>query len=187
MKKLIAVLLVPALAGCLTVTMPEVSQWNVEYAGAVRPAQKTAYDVVRVTQVMVRSPYNAAGLAVLRADGSVALDPYNEYAALPSSLLKGVVFEALDASGLCRTAVNASSSAVSSASLEVMVTKLALDCRKAGVRRAVADVLVRVIGKDEVRVARGDGAADAADGNYGAALSRAVSAALDAAFAQMRP
>lgn len=144
------------------------------------------HDIVRISQVLVRAPYNAAGLTVLRADGSLAFDAYNEYAAQPATLMKGVVFEALSASGLCRTVVNPSSFVSSTASLEVMVTKLALDCRKDDARRAVAGVLVRLIGKDSLSVARGEGEADAADGNYGAAFSRAVSAALDAAFAQLR-
>ena len=186
MKKLIAVLSVPVLAGCLTATSPEVSQWNLEYTGGPRPAQTAKYDVVRISQVLVRSPYNAIGIAVLKANGSVAFDPYNEYAAQPSSLLKGVVFEALDASGLCRTVVNPSSSVVSSVSLEMMMTKLALDCRKEGERKAVAGVLVRVVGRDAVDIVRGEGSSDAADGNYGAAFSRAVSAALASAFAQLR-
>ena len=185
MKKLIAVLSVPALAGCLTATSPEVSQWNLEYTGGSRPAQTAKYDVVRISQVLVRSPYNVSGIAVLRANGSMAFDPYNEYAAQPSSLLKGVVFEALEASDLCRTVVNPSSSIRSSASVEVMVTKLALDCREGDARRAVAGVLVRILGQDSFEVARGEGESDAANGNYGAAFSRAVSAALDSALARL--
>lgn len=186
MRKLIALALIPVLAGCLTASSPEVSQWNIEYVGKSRMAKETKYDVVRISQVLVRSPYNLSGIAVLRANGSMAFDPYNEYAAQPSSLIKGVVFEALGASGLCRIVVNPSSFVPSSDSLEVLVTKLALDCRQDGVRRAVANVLVRVLGKDAVDIARGEGEVDAADGNYGAAFSRAVSAALDSAFAQLR-
>lgn len=187
MKKLIALLLAPVLAGCLTATSPEVSLWNLEYAGCSHPAQTAKYDVVRISQVLVRSPYNVTGIAVLRSNGSVAFDPCNEYAALPSSLMKGVVFEAMAASGLCRTVINPSSSATSSASLEVMATKLALDCRQEGERKAVASVRVRIVAADgAASYAQGDGEFDAKGGNYGAALSAALSTALNSAFKQFR-
>ena len=194
MKKLVALALIPVLAGCLSSGVPIASYWNMEYLpGQSRSAQDgksevtaTKCDIARVSQVIVRSPYNENGIVVLRGDGSVAFDSYNEFAAQPSTLMKGVVFEAMGASGLFKTVVNPSSAAMSSASVEVMVTRLALDCRKEGVRTAVAEVLIRLLAGAEVLVAKGSGSADAADGNYGAAFSRAASAALDSAFDQLR-
>lgn len=194
MKKQIALFLVPLLSGCLSSGVPVASYWLVEYVEGRSPSaseskdevRTTKCDVARVSQVMVRTPYNENGIAVLRADGSVAFDPYNEFAAQPSSLLKGAVFEAMSASGLFKTVVNPSSAAVSSASVEVMVTRLALDCRKEGERKAVVEVSVRLLDGPEILVAKGEGSADAADGNYGAAFSVAVSAALDSAFARLR-
>lgn len=187
MNKLIALSLIPLLSGCLSASAPRVSQWILEYRGASRTAQLKKYDVGRVSQVLIRSPYGEIGIAVLRADGSMAFDPYNEYAANPVSMAKGFVFDAMDASGLFGTVLNASSSVKATTLVEVMVTRLALDCRKEGERRAVAEVLVRILG-DGVRSshAKGEGAADAADGNYGAALSGALSAALDSAFGRLR-
>ena len=187
MKKLIALSLIPLLSGCLSASSPKVTQWLLEYKGPVRATRLTKYEVGRVSQVLVRSPYNEVGIAVLRADGSMAFDPYNEYAANPTALLKGFVYDAMDASGLFGTVVNPSSSVKSQAMSEVLVTRLALDCRKEGERKAVAAVRVRLIANDGKALhAQGEGEADAKDGNYGAALSDALSVALNSAFAQFR-
>lgn len=188
MKKLIALFLIPVLSGCLSTEAPKVKQWLLEYRGPVCSTRLTKYEVGRVSQVLMRSPYNEVGIAVLRADGSMAFDPYNEYAANPTAMLKGVVFEAMDASGLFGAVVNPSSAVRSTAIVEVLVSRLALDCRAEGVRKAVASVVVRLVGGDSERAAyaQGDGEADARDGNYGAALSGAVSTALNSAFGQLR-
>ena len=187
MKKLMVFSFIPVLAGCLTASAPKISQWILEYEGAVRTAQVVKYDVGRVSQVLVRSPYNEVGIAVLKADGSVAFDPYNEYAANPTSMLKGMVSDAMDASGIFGSVVNASSSVKSTAMVEVLFTRLALDCRKDGVRQASAAVIVRILGAGErANIAKGEGVADATDGNFGAALSAAASTALRSAFDQLR-
>ena len=187
MNKLIAFALIPVLSGCLSASSPKVTQWLLEYKGSNGAAQPAKYEVGRVSQVLVRSPYNEVGIAVLRADGSMAFDPYNEYAANPAALLKGFVYDAMDASGLFGAVVNPSSSVRSSAMVEVLVSRLALDCRTEGTRKAVVAVLVRLIADDgKVAYARGEGEADAKDGNYGAAFSVALSAALGSAFGQFR-
>ena len=162
MQKLIALSLIPILTGCLSASAPRVTQWLLEYKGPVRSTRLTKYEVGRVSQVLVRSPYNEVGIAVLRADGSMAFDPYNEYAANPTAMLKGFVFDAMDASGLFGTVVNPSSSVKSQAMLEVLISRLALDCRKDGERKAVASVRVRLISGDGKAVyAQGGGEADA--------------------------
>ena len=187
MKKLIALSLIPLLFGCLSASSPRVSQWLLEYKGPVRTTRLVKYEVGRVSQVTVRSPYNEVGIAVLRADGSMAFDPYNEYAANPTAMLKGFVFDAMDASGLFGAVVNPSSSVKSQAMSEIMVTRLALDCRKEGERKAVASVRVRLISDDGKALhAQGEGTSDAKDGNYGVALSDALSVALNSAFGQFR-
>ena len=187
MKKLIALSLIPILTGCLSASAPRVTQWLLEYKGPVRTTRLVKYEVGRVSQVLVRSPYNEVGIAVLRADGSMAFDPYNEYVANPTAMLKGFVFDAMNASGLFGTVVNPSSSVRSQALAEVLVSRLALDCRKEGERKAVAAVRVRLIADDgKALYAKGEGEADAKDGNYGAALSDALSTALNTAFGQFR-
>ena len=202
MKKLIAFALLPVLSGCLTASSPKVTQWLLEYtgptgscppseasceAGAMRGAPQAKYGVARVSQVLVRSPYGEKGLAVLRTDGSVAFDSYNEYAANPTAMMKGVVFDAMDASGLFGAVVTPSSSVRSSVQTEVHISRLALDCRSDGVRKAVASVRVRIVTNEgKALYAQGEGEADAKEGNYGAALSRALSMALNSAFGHFR-
>lgn len=176
------------LAGCLTSRAPEVACWNLEYAADAAAAAKAdaRLGIVRVSQIVVRAPYAAKGIAVLRANGTVAFDPYNEYAAGPAALLKGVVSDAMVASGLFKAVVSESSSVKASLLAEVTVTRLAIDCREEGVRRASAELLLQLVDGREISASvKGAGAADAADGNYGAALSRAVSDALAAALGQL--
>lgn len=188
MKKLLPLLTLPAFVGCLTASTPApVAQWPLEYTGSGSSQKAARFGVARVSQIAVRAPYAATSMVVLRADGTVAFDPYNEFAALPPTLLKGVVFDALERSGLFSLVVNASSSVQSSVSVEAYVTRLALDCRESGSRRAVADVVVRVLnGRDDLQVLKGTGGEDAADGNFGRAFSGAVSAALASALAQLK-
>ena len=187
MKKIVVFALLPILAGCLSADSPKVTQWLLEYRGPVKTTRIPKYEVGRVSQILVRSPYNETGIAVFRADGSMAFDPYNEYAANPTALLRGFVLDAMDASGLFGSVVNPSSSVKSSALVEVLIGRLALDCRREGERKAVASVRVRIIADGERALyAKGEGETDAKDGNYGAALSDALSKALNSAFEQLR-
>ena len=187
MKQILAILTLPVLAGCLSASSPKVTQWLLEYRGPVKMTRIPKYEVGRVSQILVRSPYNEVGIAVLRTDGSMAFDSYNEYAANPTALMRSVVFDAMDASGLFGSVVNPSSSVKSSALVEVLIGRLALDCRREGERKAVASVRVRIIADGELALhAKGEGEADAKDGNYGAALSDALSKALSSAFEQFR-
>ena len=183
MKKIFLFALAPVLAGCLTSSPLPVAHWPVSYVGPTVEGRSGQYGIGRVSQVVVRAPYNAAGIPVLRANGTVELDAYNEFAALPSTLLKGALLDAMAASGKFKTVVNSSSGTTSSAMVEMMVTKLALDCRQPDERRAVVSLVLRILRSGEiVGLAKGEGTADARDGNYGAAFSKAFSDALTAAF-----
>ena len=187
--KILALAVLPALAGCLTESHPpEVACWNIEYTGtsAGGAAEKPRFGVARVVTVSVRAPYGSKSIAVLRGDGTVAFDPYNEFAAGVPQLLKGTVSEALEKSGLFKSVIDSSSSAGSDVFAEVSVTRLALDCREHGRRKAVADVGVLLAnGRDIAAKSSASGESDAADGNYGAAFSRAVSDALAKAIAKV--
>ena len=187
MKKTIAFLLLPLVAGCLTATVPTVSHWMIEYRGTKEPARVAKYGPTRLSQIMVSAPFNSTCLTVLRADDTVAFDAYNEFAAQPSQLMKGVLFKALAKSGLFSNVVGPTSAVATSVSIEAVVTKLALDCRQEGERRAVASVLLRILDRrQETVVIEGESVADAADGNYGKAFSAAVSSAIDSALGKIR-
>ena len=186
MKKIFSLMLVPALAGCFSASPLPVAHWPVDYVGPVASDRSGKLGIGRVSQVVVRAPYNAEGISVLRENGTVEHDAYNEFAALPSTLLKGPLLDAMAASGKFKTVVNSSSATISTTSVELMVTNLSLDCRKQDSRRAVVTIILRVLRSGEiVGLEKGEGSADAADGNYGAAFSKAYSTALSEAFSRL--
>lgn len=187
MRKILGFLLAPVLAGCLTSTPPEVAHWVVDYDGRVEAAKTAKYGVARLTQVQVRAPYNRDDLVVMCADGTVAFDPCNSFAAAPPQLVKWVAFDALSASGLFDRVVGSSSGARTPVSVEVVLNRLALDCRQEGERIAVAAALVRILRDGAVvAVAKGAGTADAKAGDYGKAFSSAISESINAALKQLR-
>ncbi len=185
MKALIFISLF-AVAGCLTASKPQIVFWPVDYVGKTALEAKPKYQVGRVSSAVVRAPYGDNRLAVLRANGSIVFDDMNEYAASPAMLSKGIVMDAMRASGLFKSVVGSSSSVSSDVAVEVLISRLVLDCRESSTRNALAEVKVRIVA-DGVLVgsANGEGVADASDGCYGAAFSKALSSALDSAFASL--
>ena len=174
--------------GCLSPSVPTTpSSWSVEYV-ADKPASRPAAEgatrgSVRVSQIVVRAPYDVRELTVLRPDGSLAFDPYNQFAAAPATLLKGAVQDAFRRHGDFRAAVSAGSRLPTDLSVETTVTRLALDCRETGTRRACVELSLLLL-KDGAAYASADGAgvADAADGNYSRAFSAAFSQAISRAL-----
>ena len=186
MRKIFAFASLLALAGCLTTSAPSVATWTVEFASEVAssaasavPKEGAPRGSVRVSQVAVRAPYDAKSIAVLRANGSLAFDPYNQFAALPSALLKGAFQDALQTCGDFPTSVAATSRLATDLAAELTVTRLALDCRAEGTRAAVVELTILLV-KDRALYAsaQGAGVADAADGDYSKAFSKAFSQAV---------
>lgn len=183
--RILAGMMLAVVAGCLTASEPLLVEWPMEFRGA-RSAAAEKFGIVRLQQISVRPPYCEKGIPVLRADGSIAFDPYNEFAALPSALIKGVAFDALGASGLFTEVIGSVSSVRSDLEAEIVVTKLALDCSK-GERQAVAELSLRLVAKGEiVAKASGAGQAEVENGCFGGAFSEAVSRAFAAAFDGIR-
>lgn len=176
-----------AVAGCLTASNPKTAFWSVEYVGGNATEATPKYAVARMSSVVVRAPYGDNRLAVLRPNGSIAFDDLNEYASSPAMLAKGIAGDAMRASGLFKSVIGSSSSVVADVAVEVVVTRLALDCREAGLRKALADVKVRLVENGRlVAAADGSGVVDAGDGRYGVAFTKAVSSAFDSAFSALR-
>ncbi len=171
-----------ALTGCLGSAPKAPAYWL--FGSAPLPARAPAvappsFGMVRVAQLNVLAPYDGMRLAVLRDGGEVAFDACNSFAAAPSALLRGSALETVAASGRFAGAVHATSSAVAPYALETTVTRLALDCRTEGARRATAEVSVTLLkGREIVSVARGFGAQPAATGEFGVAFSVAFTSAL---------
>jgi len=176
------------LCGCLSpAPAPAVSYWLMEFRDSPVAAKEPKFDVVRLSQVIIGQPYAGDRLVVLRKDGTVAFDAGNAFAAAPASLMKEICFSALKTSGLFPDVVDATSGASAGVFAEVFVNRLALDCRQEDSRRAVAELRIRLLeGKTISATVVGDGVADASDGDYGVAFSKAVSAALTSALAKLR-
>ena len=104
MKKTM-LLLVPALAGCLGSAPKPPVNWTID----IETGSKVAF-------AAVCAPYGGQRFAVLRADGSIAFDPCNSFAASPGSIIKDAVVGRKGEGAL-------------------FVRRLALDCRAEGRRR----------------------------------------------------
>ena len=183
-RQTIVILASALLSGCLVSSPTERADWNVECAAStLRAAERSRYGVARLSLVELRAPYTVREMAVLRANGSVAFDPCNAYAASPVQLMKGVALESLERSGLFSAVVGSGSSVDPDVDVEVAVTRLALDCREEGSRRAVASLSVRLVrSHGMVAYAVGSGSADASKPDYSAAFSAAVTSAFSDAL-----
>jgi len=188
MKKILVFLPLFAICGCLSpAPAPSVSYWLMEYRSSSAAGRTPKYEVARLSQIVVSQPYSGERFVVLRKDGTVAFDSCNLFAAPPLALMRGIGVSALTASGLFSDVVDASSGASAPVSVELGVSRLALDCRQEDVRRVVADVSVRLLkGRSVVATAEGSGAADASDRDFGVAYSKAVSEALSSALSKLR-
>jgi len=173
-----------ALAGCMGAAPKAQKNWVLEWKAPATAARvaRPFLPAARLQRLEVRPPYNDTRLAVLRADGSVAFDPCNGFAAQPASLLRGAALDALEASGTFEYMVPAGSSSAAPASVEAVVTRLALDCRDKGRRDAsVAVTLALVEGRAVVSTAAGESSVPVKGGDYSAAFSKAFSQAMTAA------
>jgi len=188
MKRTLAALSLLFLCGCLSpVSLPSVSYWLIEFRDPPVVSKAPKYGVVRLSQVIVEQPYAGDRMVVLKKDGTVAFDSYNVFAAAAPALLKNVGRVALRSSGLFEDVVGVSSGASASVAAEISVGRLAIDCRQEDGRRVVVELLIRLLnGRSIVATVTGDGFADATDGDYGVAFSKAVSTALSSALAKLR-
>ena len=189
--KLMKTATIPALAllaGCLTASPPERTDWNIECTDrAAQVADKPKFGVARLILVELRAPYNVREIAVLRSNGSIAFDPCNSYASAPVQLIKGAALESLARSGLFKAVVSTGSSAEADVDVELAVTKLALDCREEGVRRAVAALSLRIVRSHGiVDIVTGSGAVDATQSaDFSSAFSSAVTDAFSDALKKL--
>lgn len=181
MNRLFVLALLPALSGCLTaVKQAPVVNWTfAPDLSQITAGTAPRLGEARLAIVTVRSPYDAKNLVVLRADGSVAFDPCNQFAASPAALFKGAALDVLRATGVFKGVQPAVTTADVKNVLELVVDECALDCREEGRRLAsVKLTLVCIRDRIVVAVGRGVGRADVADGNYSRTFGEAFSGAL---------
>ncbi len=142
---------------------------------------------VRLSQITVRAPDSGTRLLVLRPDGSVAFDNYNQFAAAPGLLVRNVAEDALASSGRFPGVVGPSSGISTPYAIEVNITRLALDCRQEGRRDAFVALNVMLIDNHKiVSTGFGEAAVPTGDGNYSAAFSKALAQALADSIRMLR-
>ena len=188
MQRLVLALVLPALlTGCFTTATPTVSNWTLAPDAAVAPVSETPkLGEVRFAVVSVRAPYDGKPIAVLRPDGSMAFDAYNQFASVPSALVKGAALDVLRGTGLFRGVQPSITTADVGTSLELMIDEFALDCRTPGERKASVRLTLAMIRRRQVvAVGRATAAAGTDDGNYSKAFGTAVARALSEAAAQL--
>lgn len=184
------------LAGCASAP-PQSKSWTVRAKAPAAPARApgdgvaTAFAATRLGAVSVDAPYDRPAFAVLRADGSIAHDPSNAFAAAPSALLRAPVRARLAGDGRFGNVVGPSSVAAADAVVETTVTDLSLDCATPGRRAARVALSLDVVNagrgpRKVVLSGSGSAEADAASGDYGAAFSSALDAALSNALESMK-
>lgn len=189
MKLVLPVALLLFCAGCLSSSTPEAKVWTVvpgegvPHVSANPEGERPAFTATRLGAVTVEAPYDKTPIVVQRADGSVAFDHYNLFAAPPSALLRAPVKSCLEGDRRFGRVMSQSSVASTDAQVEVLVSKLALDCGASQTRKARAAVSVDVIqtgrGPRKVVLSGGGvGEADAGTGDYSAAFSQAFNEAL---------
>ena len=181
-----------ALCGCIGSAPKAADNWAIEFWRANEDSDDRAaeprYGAVRIAQVTVRAPYDGTRLAVMRADGSLAFDSYNAFAAAPSQMLRGAVQDAIEASGIFERVVTPNSSASCDLSLETTVTRIALDCRKEGRREASVELTMLLLkGREPIASVRAEGKAGTGDKDYSAAFSRALARAIKSATSALAP
>lgn len=170
--------------GCLSPAPESPRHWLIgEIKGEATKLAGVKRDSVKLTRVDVRSPYDGTRIAVLRPDGSIAFDPCNSFAATPSRLLVGAAFDILESSGFAQTVLDSKTTVSSPLQIEIIVTRLALDCRDEGKRDAAVSVMLRLVeSRKTVSVSRGEASVltDEADytKSFSVAFSRAMSEAL---------
>lgn len=184
MKKLLLNVVLVSLCGCLAPAPDAPKKWLIgEIKGECSKIAGVKRDSVKLVRADVRAPYDSTALAVLRADGSVAFDPANAFAASPARLVAGAALDVLESSGFALTVLDPKTNIPSNLHLELVVTRLALDCRDAGRRDALVEVMLRLAeSRRSVAVSKAEASVPVDGSDYtksfSAAFSRAVGEAL---------
>ena len=139
------------LSGCLSTAPKSATKWTIDgvktaatIQALTRPqaVSTAAAPIVRLASVTVRAPYDTRHLVVLRPDGSLAFDPYNEFAAQPASLIRSAAEKAARDSGLFSYVITHNSNANAACTLEWTISRLALDCRENGSKSARVELSI---------------------------------------------
>jgi ABC-type uncharacterized transport system auxiliary subunit len=187
MKQFALLSILTMLAGCFTGGARAPVNWTLDVSGIKMPAlAEPRAGSVRISQLTVRTPYDVKQLSVLRPDGSIAFDPWNQFPAAPASMLKHVALDVMSASRAFKNVLPSTSSAKADASVEISVERFALDCRGENSRKAAAEVTVRILRNRElIKTVSGASSVPVEAGRYSHAFSEAFADALLAAISHI--
>jgi ABC-type uncharacterized transport system auxiliary subunit len=187
MKQFALLSILTMLAGCFTGGARAPVNWTLDVSGIKMPAlAEPRAGSVRISQLTVRTPYDVKQLSVLRPDGSIAFDPWNQFPAAPASMLKHVALDVMSASRAFKNVLPSTSSAKADASVEISVERFALDCRGENSRKAAAEVTVRILRNRElIKTVSGASSVPVEAGRYSYAFSEAFADALLAAISHI--
>ena len=199
MQKILALVsFASILSGCLSTAPKSATKWTIDgvktaatIQAFTRPQAATtaAAPIARLASVTVRAPYDTRHLVVLRPDGSLAFDPYNEFAAQPASLIRSAAEKASRDSGLFSYVITHNSNANAACTLEWTISRLALDCRENGSKSARVELSIlltssRAILAESAAAASIPVSSDQMD--FTAAFSQAFSEAASRALDQLK-
>lgn len=175
------------IAGCFTGGARVPVNWTLDVSGVKIPAVAVPRaGTVRISQLTVRTPYDVKQLSVLRPDGSIAFDPWNQFPAAPASVLKHTALDVMASSRVFKDVLPSASAARVDALAEISVERFALDCREANSRKASVEVTVRILKNRElVKTVRGASSVPVEGGRYSAAFSEAFADALLSAISRI--
>ncbi len=187
MRRILLHMVFLSLCGCLSPVPDRSKNWTIGHIkGESSRLVGVKREVVKISRVDVRAPYDGTRLAVLRADGSLAFDSANVFAASPSRLLSGAAYDAVEASGFAATVLDSKTAAPSNLLLELVVTRLALDCRTPGSRSASVEVMLRLLeSRKTVSVARAEASVPIDEPDYTKSFSVAFSRAMTEALKRL--
>ena len=199
MQKILALVsFASILSGCLSTAPKSATKWTIDGVKTAATIQAltrpqavptAAAPIARLASVTVRAPYDTRHLVVLRPDGSLAFDPYNEFAAQPASLIRSAAEKAARDSGLFSYVIAHNSNANAACTLEWTISRLALDCRENGSKSARIELSIlltssRAILAESAATASVPVSSDQMD--FTAAFSQAFSEAAAKALDQLK-
>lgn len=189
MKKIAFCLLASCVfCGCLSPVKQTSKKWVIgEIRGEMSKVAATAKrPSVKIARIEVCAPYDETSLVVMRPDGSVAFDPCNAFASAPSRLLSRAVYDSLESSGFAETVLDSKTSVQSPLKIEIIVTRLALDCRKPGRREASVGVMLRLLeSRNVVSVSHAEASAPTDEADYSKSFSIAFTRAMSEAIKRL--
>ena len=174
-------------AGCFGPQPPTPTYWPFSAQKTSHRAPVHKRDVVLgLNRIRVSAPYDSARFCVLRADGSLAFDASNEFAARPSRALMPLIEDVIRRFNFASQTTTDFNPSASMPQLTVEVKRLAVDCREKNHRKVICDLKGTYKGADgKVIICSDDALIYLEDSDYGTAFSKVFVTALEQVLRKM--